>query len=110
MPIVAYKVKSSKAKKEQYILIESSVGGNVPRNASVASIQKAAVALQESLEPISAVADAVFQTLRKATPGKVEIQFGIELGGKTGLPLVVSGEAKANFQVTLTWEKAEAAT
>ena len=40
----------------------------------------------------------------RVKPGEVEIEFGIELGGEMGIPLVTRGEAKANFKVTLKWK------
>jgi PHP family Zn ribbon phosphoesterase len=83
-------------------------GGNVPRNAT--SFRKLAreihVDLQAEFESVAAVAESVLDSLKALRPGEVEIEFGVELGGELGIPLVTKGEAKANFKVTLRWKQA----
>ena len=38
------------------------------------------------------------------SPEEVKLEFGIEVGGKAGIPFVTEGSAKANFKVTVTWK------
>jgi Trypsin-co-occurring domain 1 len=83
-------------------------GGNVPRNAT--SFRKLSREVQRDLEAefqsVVAVADSVLNSLKSLRPGEVEIEFGVELGGELGIPLVTRAEAKANFKVTLKWKQA----
>jgi hypothetical protein len=107
MSTVAYKVTTRRngRKKEQLILVESSGPGNVPRNAAFGLIKKAAVELGKQMEPLSAVAETIRKALIAAhSPTKVEMEFGIELGGESGIPTILVGSSKANFKVTITWE------
>lgn len=80
-------------------------GGNVPRNAT--SFRKLAknLDLEEEFKSVAAVAECVLNSLKAAKPDALEIEFGVELGGNMGIPLVTQGEAKANFKVTLKWGK-----
>jgi hypothetical protein len=105
MPTVVYNLSSARKRgKKQLILVETSAPGNVPRNASKAMLEKAAGEIEQQLKPLAKVAEAVRDALVAANnPGKIEVEFGVELGGQMGLPLVTSGSAKANFKITLVW-------
>lgn len=83
-------------------------GGNVPRTATSFTEVAAQVGLDSELRAVAAVARTVLQVLTELKPGALEIEFGVELGGEMGIPLVTKGEAKANFKVTLKWEDKEA--
>ncbi len=37
-------------------------------------------------------------------PSKITLQFGLQMGGSTGVPLVTQGTAQANVMVTIEWE------
>lgn len=101
---VAYKL-PSRGKRPQFVLIECSEADEEgPRRAAVADLKAAALELEKQLEPVITVAESLLNALKAANPGKVEIEFGVELGASVGLPLVTSGTAKANFKVTLTWQ------
>lgn len=82
-------------------------GGNVPRNA--ASFRQLTrdfeIDMETEIESVAAMAETVLNALRVLQPGEVEIEFGIELGGEMGIPLITKGEAKGNFKVTLKWNK-----
>jgi hypothetical protein len=82
-------------------------GGNVPRDAT--SFRRIARELdfQDEFKAVAAVAESVLNSLKALRPGAVEIEFGVELGGEMGIPLVTKGEAKANFKVTLKWSGKE---
>jgi len=68
-------------------------GGNVPRNAT--SFRKLAkdleVDMDAELESVAAVAESVLDSIKALRPGEVEIEFGVELGGEMGIPLVTKG-------------------
>jgi hypothetical protein len=82
-------------------------GGNVPRNATSFRKIPSAADLAEELEKIGGVAEAVLESLKAIRPGAVELEFGVELGGEMGIPLITKGEAKANFKITLKWTGAD---
>jgi hypothetical protein len=103
MPINAYKI-TRQGRAQQYILVESSSIGNIPRNAAVPTVRKAAENLADHLAPLSAVAETVRKALFNANhPAEVEMEFGIELGGAAGIPTILAGTTKANFKVTVKW-------
>ncbi|MEA5467812.1 CU044_2847 family protein [Spirulina sp. 06S082] len=37
-------------------------------------------------------------------PSKITLEFGLQLGGETGIPLVTKGTAQANVAVTIEWD------
>ena len=84
-------------------------GGNIPRNAtSLRSVSKDLTAnLENELKAVERIARTALDALTSLRPGEVEIEFGIELGGELGIPLVTKGEAKANFKITLKWKKVD---
>ncbi len=61
-----------------------------------------------ALASLSDLVDALDQSVGKLTrrPDKVEIEFSASLTGDCNL-WVVSGEASAEFKVTLGWDKSE---
>jgi hypothetical protein len=81
-------------------------GGNVPRNATSFRTVPSAADLAKDFEKVVGVAEAVLESLKSIRPGAVEIEFGVELGGEMGIPLITRGEAKANFKITLKWATA----
>lgn len=44
---------------------------------------------------------------RVPPPEEVTLEFGIEVGGKAGIPFVTEGSATANFKVSVTWKAAK---
>ena len=105
MGIIAYKVKQRGEKEPVLIFVQSEIDqSNVPRLAGIKQIKEVAHDFEEALEPITAVAESLLNALKAAAPGKVMLEFGVELGGKLGVPLVTEGSGKANFKVQLTWE------
>ena len=78
-------------------------GGNVPRDAASLRDVAADLDIERELAAITAVAETLVGRLKVLTPGTIEIEFGVELGGEIGIPLITKGEAKANFKITLKW-------
>jgi len=37
-------------------------------------------------------------------PSKVTLEFGLQVGGETGIPLVTKGSAQANIKVAIEWQ------
>jgi hypothetical protein len=86
------------------IMVDCAEGvGYRPRDA--ASWGEIKLDLQKELEAVSRVAQIALDNLKKLEPAELEIEFGIELGGQAGIPLLTRHEGKANFKVTLKWAK-----
>jgi hypothetical protein len=41
--------------------------------------------------------------IKAISPDSASVEFGLELGGKAGIPFVTEGSATAHITVTLTW-------
>ena len=56
---------------------------------------------------VEAIADSMAQTIEKVKPSKASIELGLEIGLQEGklVTLIVQNSAKANFKITLEWEK-----
>ncbi|HEY5041947.1 MAG TPA: CU044_2847 family protein [Verrucomicrobiae bacterium] len=115
MPTIAFdlepqKPKGRKNKKnESVILVECSGPGNVPRNASGASVEKIAEDMEKHLKPLSKLGNMIRESLTDTltdinNPAKIEVEFGLELKAEAGFMKILAGSSTANFKVTLTWE------
>lgn len=106
-----YRLSSSKKKGEAVLISVACVegGGNAPRNAAFGAenMQGALNHLEREFKAVASAADLLLKSLKALQPGSVEVEFGVELGGKMGIPLVTEGSSKANFKVKLKWEKTE---
>lgn len=40
-------------------------------------------------------------------PSKVTLEFGLQVGGETGIPFVTKGTAQANVTITIEWNEAK---
>jgi len=76
---------------------EIGLGEDVPRR------------LSESLRKIQDVAVAVVEKLREASPGEIEVSFGVKLGGTTNM-IISAGNAEANLNVKLKWGEGKKAS
>ncbi|NMG20655.1 CU044_2847 family protein [Brasilonema bromeliae] len=48
--------------------------------------------------------DSVQQGVNDLTkPNKVTLEFGLQMGGEAGIPLVAKGTSQANVKVTIEW-------
>jgi Trypsin-co-occurring domain 1 len=60
--------------------------------------------LEKSLAQLGPALSGMLGTLRAARPAEMQVQFGIKLGGETGV-VVAKGTAEVNFLVTMTWRQ-----
>jgi Trypsin-co-occurring domain 1 len=60
--------------------------------------------LEQSLAHLGPALAGMLRPLRAARPAEMQVQFGIKLGGETGV-IVAKGTAEVNFLVTMTWRK-----
>jgi len=86
------------------ILVECVAGtGNVPRRAASLASLTVLPDFGRQIDAAAAIARVVIDAMKQLAPGAIEVQFGLELGGTTKIPLITQGHAKANFQITLAW-------
>jgi Trypsin-co-occurring domain 1 len=64
--------------------------------------------LQQSLGPVTDMARAALEQLRKAGPDEVEIEFGVDLAAQAGA-VIAKSEAGCHLRVTVTWHGASGA-
>src|SRR5690348_17171184 len=59
-------------------------------------------------EAISGVCATIYSSVHEAIdttrPDEITLEFGIKLGGKTGIPFVTEGSAEGSFKVTAKWK------
>ncbi len=58
-------------------------------------------------ESIESIVKAVAEPIRKASPTKASIKFGLEIGIEQGslVAMIVRGTGKANLEITLEWSR-----
>ena len=87
-----------------YVVVEmddSAVGVvKAGRTAEVAG--RAAQTLDSALESVAPTARAVLAKVREARPQEVTVEFGVKMGGETGV-IIAKGTAEVNFKVTMFW-------
>jgi hypothetical protein len=53
---------------------------------------------------ISACGQELFDAIQQIPhPGKVSVEFGLTLGGETGVPFLTKATGEANFKITIDW-------
>jgi hypothetical protein len=62
-------------------------------------------ALQDSLADIVPAVRAVHQGLQAAAPDEFTVEFGLNVGGESGL-VIAKGTVEVNFTVSMTWKRA----
>lgn len=62
---------------------------------------------QELMRGIEAVAESFGDSLKKIQPSKASVEFGVEVALEAGklMAVICQGSGKANFTITLEWEK-----
>lgn len=69
------------------------------------AIARSAVTLAEALRQIAPVLRTIKAQLLVARPDQLEVEFGLKLGGETGI-ILTKGTAEVNFKVTMVWNRA----
>jgi hypothetical protein len=70
-----------------------------------AIVARAGESLEAALDQVKPAMQAIVRRLTALSPDEVEVEFGILLGGETGV-VVAKGTAEVHFTVTLTWKGA----
>ncbi len=71
-------------------------------------IAKAQVTLEQALTSLKPSLHKIAQVLRELAPEEAEIEFGLKIGGETGV-IVAKGTAEVNFIIRMTWKARELA-
>lgn len=75
----------------------------------IENIQERSEKLKQAISStVSSYSQLILKTVREGAtalePNKVTLQFGLQVGGETGIPFVSKGTAQANVTVTIEWE------
>jgi hypothetical protein len=70
-------------------------------------VGRARRALESSLGDVVPAVRAVCEGLRAVAPDEFTVEFGLKVGGETGL-IIAKGTAEVNFTVSMTWRGSEA--
>ena len=82
--------------------------GDVPGDLVLASpgmgevAARAQISLEESIARLKPSLHKVVSLLRELSPDQTEMEFGLKVGGETGL-IIAKGTAEVNFRVTMSW-------
>lgn len=84
----------------------------VPDDLALASLVPGKVAararatLEETLTDLKPSLAKVLGVLREMAPGGMTVEFGVRIGGETGI-IIAKGTAEVNFRVTMSWGAGE---
>ncbi len=93
------------------VLVEAD-GGDIPGGLVLASAEPgqaaatAARSLSASLGHLEPVLRAVREKLAASAPEHFTVEFGVKLGGETGI-ILAKGTAEVNLKITMTWDRDE---
>jgi Trypsin-co-occurring domain 1 len=65
---------------------------------------RATRSLSEALEQLEPMLRTVKDRLVACTPDHFTVEFGVKLGGETGI-ILAKGTAEVNLKVTMTWDR-----
>lgn len=68
------------------------------------AVARATKSLSESLEQLQPVLRTVKEKLAGAAPEHFTVEFGVKLGGETGI-ILAKGTAEVNLKITMTWDQ-----
>jgi hypothetical protein len=66
---------------------------------------RASVTFAEALSKLKPSLEKTVHLLQEICPGHVEVEFGLAIGGETGI-IVSKGTAEVNFIVRMAWDRA----
>lgn len=91
------------------VLVEAD-RGDIPGGLMLASpdpgqaAAKAGQSLSASLEQLEPVLRTVKDKLAACAPEHFSVEFGVKLGGETGI-ILAKGTAEVNLKITMTWDR-----
>jgi hypothetical protein len=66
---------------------------------------RAQVSLEDALTKLKPSLQKVVHLLKELSPDQTTVEFGLKLGGETGV-ILAKGTAEVNFTVTMSWGQA----
>jgi Trypsin-co-occurring domain 1 len=84
-------------------------GSEVPDGLVLASPEPGKIAdrarttLEKALADLTPSLTKVVGMLREMAPGEVTVEFGLKMGGETGV-IIAKGTAEVNFKVKMSWK------
>lgn len=91
------------------VLVEAD-SGEIPGGLVLASVEPGRAAatasrsLSASLEHLEPVLRTVKDKLVASAPEQFTVEFGVKLGGETGI-ILAKGTAEVNLKITMTWQR-----
>jgi hypothetical protein len=85
---------------------------DIPEDLVLASAEPGKVAararttVEEALAGVKPSLVRIVHMLREVIPGETTVQFGLKMGGETGM-IIAKGTAEVNFAVTMSWKPGE---
>ncbi len=67
------------------------------------TVARAHLTLQEALDRVAPTLTHVARAVRELKPDETEIQFGLKMGGETGV-IIAKGTAEVNFAIRVVWK------
>ena len=64
----------------------------------------AASSLSDALEKLKPMLETVKDKLASAAPEHFTVEFGVKIGGETGI-ILAKGTAEVNLKITMTWDR-----
>ncbi len=64
---------------------------------------RARTTLEEAFAHLKPSLAKVVDVLREMAPGEMTVEFGVKMGGETGV-IIAKGTAEVNFKVTMSWK------
>ncbi|MGP3927861.1 CU044_2847 family protein [Streptomyces sp. 8N616] len=80
------------------------MGTDLELAAGEGTVARARVSLHDALEQVKPTLSRVAGTVRELKPDEAEIEFGLKMGGETGV-IIAKGTAEVNFAVRLVWNR-----
>ncbi|HZD14712.1 MAG TPA: CU044_2847 family protein [Pseudonocardiaceae bacterium] len=93
------------------VLVVEADRADIPGGLTLASPEPGAVAaravrsLSDSLGRLEPLLRAVKEQLVASNPDRFAVEFGVKLGGETGI-ILAKGTAEVNLKITMTWDRA----
>ncbi|MFF9287087.1 CU044_2847 family protein [Streptomyces griseosporeus] len=87
------------------VLVEAAAGAEGPVKAGRLGdfVQDMPGTLQEALEPVTQLAQATLDQLRRARPDEIKVEFGVVLS-VTASAMITKGKAGCHLHVTVLWK------
>ncbi|WP_030208776.1 CU044_2847 family protein [Streptomyces sp. NRRL S-87] len=87
------------------VLVETAVGieGPVKAGRIGDAVREVPQTLQSALEPVTRVAQAALEQLRKARPDQITVEFGVDLAVEAGA-VITKSKANCHLKVSVSWQ------